>query len=237
VLSREVAEVYDSTSSAMFAPAVIEPTVDVLTELAGDGAAVEFAIGTGRVAIPLKARGVRVAGIELSPHMVEQLRAKPASADIPVVIGDMTSTRIPGEFSLVYLVWNTISNVTTQAEQVAVFLNAAAHLRPGGAFLVELGVPQLPPPGQTATVFAMEQDHVGIDTIDDPVAQLMSSHHWTYVNGGFLQERSIHRYAWPSELDLMAQLAGLRLSRRWSGWDREPFNSASASHVSTWVKA
>lgn len=182
---QDLAEVYDSTYAAMFEPAVLEPTVDLLAELAAGGPALEFAIGTGRVALPLSARGIPVHGIELSPHMLQQLRDKPDADTAPTTTGDMTTTRVPGTFRLVYLVANTIMNVTTQDEQVAVFANAAAHLEPGGSFVVEVIVPQLRhvPPGDTARVFTMCPDHVGIETFDDVAAQIASSHHWMEVDG------------------------------------------------------
>src|SRR5438046_1207651 len=171
---KDVAEVYDATSEAMFDPAVLDPAVDVLLELARGGPALEFAIGTGRVALPLSARGVTVQGIELSPHMAERLSAKPGADAVTVTIGDMTTTRVTGAFKLVYLVWNTIMNVTTQQEQVAVFANAAAHLESGGCFVVEVIVPQLRrvPPGEAGRVFTLDPDHVGIETFDDLVGQV-----------------------------------------------------------------
>jgi len=235
---REVAEVYDAVSTAMFDPAVLDPTVELLDELARGGPALELAIGTGRIALPLVARGVRVSGIELSPHMVEQLRAKPGAEEVAVTIGDMTTTRVPGAFRLVYLVWNAIMNVTTQDEQVAVFINASAHLAPNGFFVVEAVVPQPLdlPNREIGRVFTMEDDHVGIDTFDDPVGQIASSHHWMAVGGRLVRHSAPYRYVWPSELDLMARIAGLRLKHRWAGWDRSPFTSASANQVAVFEK-
>jgi len=235
---RDVAERYDVTSAERFDPVVLDPTVDLLAELAGDGPALELAIGTGRVALPLRARGVAVSGIELSPPMVEQLRAKPGGDTIPVAIGNMTTTRVAGSFGLVYLVYNTIMNVTTQDEQVAVFANAAAHLEPGGCFVVEVIVPQLRrvPRGDTARVFARSEDHVGIETFDDLVGQIAWSHHWFDVDGDMVHHSNPFRYVWPSELDLMAQLAGMRLRDRWAGWSREPFTSESTSQVAVFEK-
>ncbi|HSS08948.1 MAG TPA: class I SAM-dependent methyltransferase, partial [Acidimicrobiales bacterium] len=168
---REVAEAYDAASASMFDPAVLDPTVDFLAELARGGPALELAVGTGRVALPLSTRGVSVSGIELSLHMAEQLRAKPGADAVAVTIGDMTTTRLAGSFKLVYVVWNAIMNVTTQEEQVAVFVNAAAHLEPGGCFVVEVGVPEphWRRPDELGRVFTMEDDHVGIYTYDDPV--------------------------------------------------------------------
>jgi SAM-dependent methyltransferase len=222
----------------MFDPAVLDPAVDALIDLADEGRALELAIGTGRVGLALVARGVEVHGIELSPHMVEQLRAKPGGDDLPVTIGDMTSTRVPGPFALVYLVWNTIMNVTTQDEQVAVFENAAAHLVPGGRFVVEVGVPQLRryPVDEPRRVSSIDADHVGIDTLDDLIGQIQSSHHWWTIAGRPLQHSAPYRYVWPSELDLMARVAGLRLEDRWAGWDRSPFTSESDSQVAVYQK-
>jgi hypothetical protein len=190
------------------------------------------------VALPLAARGIRVAGIELSSHMVEELRHKPGAEAIDVTIGDMTTTRVEGLFTLVYLVWNAIMNVTTQEEQVQVFENAAAHLAVGGCFVVEVGVPQLRrlPIGEVGHVFAFEPDHVGIDTYDDTVAQIASSHHWNDVDGRLVHHSGPYRYVWPSELVLMARLAGLRLRDRWENWLREPFTSDSVQHVSVFEK-
>jgi len=218
----ETAAVYDSTCAGMFAPAVLGPAVDLLASLAGDGAALEFAVGTGRVALPLSEREVTVAGIELSPDMAAVLRGKPGASAVPVTIGDMATTRVPGEFSLVYLVFNTIMNLTTQDEQVAVFANAAAHLVPGGRFAVEVELPAVAgfPAGELGRVFDVSADHVGIDTIDDPVAQITSSHHWTLIDGQWRRSSAPYRYVWPSELDLMGRLAvtaGPRFSRRVGG--------------------
>ncbi len=215
---------------------MLEPTVELLAALAGDGGALELAVGTGRVALPLAARGVRVSGIELSPDMVAQLRAKPGGDAIPVTIGDMTSTRVDGTFRLVYLVFNTIGNVGTQDRQVACFRNAAAHLEPGGAFVVEVGVPDLRRlvPGQDAVVFAHSPGYVGYDRYDDLVAQHAVSHHFVADGSGVREFRTPFRYVWPSELDLMAQLAGLELAERWADWDRSPFTGESTSHVSVW---
>src|SRR5687768_2199214 len=235
---KDVAEVYDTTAAAMFEPAVLGPTVDVLHELARGGPALEFAIGTGRVALPLSARGVTVQGIELSPHMAEKLSAKPGGDAVTVTIGDMATTRVEGAFKLVYLVWNAIMNVTTQREQVAVFANAAAHLEPGGCFVVEVVVPQLRrlPPGELARVFMLEPDHIGMETFDDLVGQVTWSHHWMQVEGRLVRHSAPYRYVWPSELDLMAQLAGFRLRDRWAGWSRAPFTSDSAGQVAVFEK-
>jgi len=235
---RDVAERYDDTEDAMFSPRVLGPTVDVLAELAGGRPALELAIGTGRVALPLSERGVRVHGIELSDAMVDQLRAKAGADRIEVAIGDMTTTRVEGGFGLVYLVFNTIGNVTTQDGQVAVFENAAAHLEPGGCFVVETGVPILRrlPPGERFAVFDHTDGHVGVDEYD-VATQLMWSHHYSSTDATTYTRSSVpFRYAWPAELDLMARLAGLRLRDRWADWDRSAFTSESAKHVSVWVK-
>ena len=235
---QELAEVYDSTYAAEFEPPVLDPMVDRLVELAGGGPALEFAVGTGRVALPLSERGVSVRGIELSPHMVEQLRPKPGSDAVPVTLGDMTTARAPGAFKLVYLVANTIMNVTTQDEQLAVFANAAAHLEAGGCFVVEVIIPQLRrvPPGEAGRVFTLEPDHVGIETFDDLVGQISWSHHWIEVGGRLVRHSAPYRYVWPSELDLMARIAGLGLRVRWAGWDRTAFTSESTSQVAVFEK-
>lgn len=233
----EVARYYDATSELEFSAAVLEPTVDFLAAVAGDGRALEFAIGTGRVALALKARGVDVHGIELSEDMVAELRAKPGGAAVPVTIGDMATTRVAGEFRLVYLVFNTISNLLTQAKQVACFRNAAAHLEPGGCFVIELGVPQLRrlSPGETAHPFELTEHHLGFDSYD-LAAQRMTSHHYWFDGDQVRRFDSHHRYAWPAELDLMAELAGMRLTERWADWHRSPFTGESRSHVSVWER-
>lgn len=232
-----VAATYDN-DSAMFDASVIDPAVDVLAALAGNGRALEFAIGTGRIALPLARRGVAVHGIELSRAMVARLRAKDGGDAIDVRIGDMASMRVEGQFSLVYLVFNTINNLTTQAAQVACFRNAAAHLEPGGAFLVEVAVPPLQrlPVGETILAFDRSETHWGIDEFD-VVTQAFTSHHMLIGEDGQWQRRSApFRYVWPSELDLMAELAGLTLKDRWSDWQRAPFTALSRSHVSVWRK-
>jgi SAM-dependent methyltransferase len=234
----EVAARYDEHSGSMFDPDVLDPTVDVLAELAGDGAALEFAVGTGRVALPLAARGVPVFGIELSTAMVEQLLAKNAAQRIEVTIGDMATTRVGGSFRLVYLVFNTIGNLTTQDQQVACFANAAAHLEPGGCFVIEVGVPdlRLVPPGEDARVFSHAPGYVGYNRYTNLVAQQATSHHFVADGSGVREFMTPFRYVWPSELDLMAQLAGMSLRDRWGGWDRSPFTGESTSHVSVWEK-
>lgn len=238
VWGREVAEIYDAVNPEGFQAPVLDPMLDLLAGLAGDGRALEFAVGTGRVALPLHARGVPVHGIELSPAMADQLRAKPGAEAVPVAVGDMTTTRVAGTFALVYLVANTIMNVTTQDEQLAVFANAAAHLEPGGCFVVELIVPALRgvPRGELGRVFTLEPDHVGVETFDDLVGQIAWSHHWMDVDGRVVKHSAPYRYVWPSELDLMARLAGLRLRERWAGWDRAPFTSESTSQVAVFEK-
>lgn len=234
----DVAAHYDE-GDPRFEPDHLEQEVGFLADLAGAGGrALELAIGTGRVALPLAARGVEVAGIDLSEAMVEQLRAKPGGAALRIEIGDFTSTRVEGEFDLVYLVYNTIGNVTTQDAQVATFENAARHLRPGGAFVVETGVPSVRsvPMGERYHVFDHSDTHLGIDEYD-PVTQAMWSHHYSRNDDGTYRRTSIpFRYTWPAELDLMARIAGLRLTERWGWWDRRPFTAESPAHVSVWVK-
>ena len=232
----DAAQRYDTPGTGMFTPEVLEPTVDRLAALAGSGRALEFAVGTGRVAIPLAERGVPVTGIELSRPMVDQLRTKADDATIPVIIGDMTTASAPGEYTLVYLVYNTISNLLTQAEQVACFRNAARHLTAGGRFVIELWVPELRklPPGQQATVFTCEPGHVGLDTYD-VVRQRVVSHHFRFDgNGQGRLFRSPHRYIWPAELDLMAQMAGFELEARHADWTGGEFTAESRSHVSVY---
>jgi SAM-dependent methyltransferase len=234
----EIAEVYDKTYAAQSAAAVLGPIVDLLAELAPGGPVLEFAVGTGRVALPLAARGIAVHGIELSPHMAERMLAKPGADAVPVTVGDMTSIRVPGTFRLVYLVANAIMNVTAQDDQLAVFANAAAHLEPGGCFVVEVEVPQLcrVPRGETGRVFTLSQEHVGIETFDDTAAQIAWSRHWIAVDGQLVRHSAPYRYVWPSELDLMAKITGFRVRDRWSGWDRAPFTSASNSQVAVFEK-
>jgi SAM-dependent methyltransferase len=225
-----VAERYDASLGKRGNPEVVAATVDFLAELAGGGA-LELGIGTGRIALPLAERGVRVHGIDLSPDMVAQLRAKPGGGDIPVAIGDFASTRASGTFSLVYLVFNTINNLTTQEAQVACFANAATHLEPGGSFVVEVGVPG----GEPLSVFDLSDTHVGIDEYDAATQRLVS-HHFTLVDGSWERLSIPFRSVSPAELDLMARLAGLTLGGRWCGWRREPFASESPRHVSVWRK-
>jgi SAM-dependent methyltransferase len=232
-----VAARYDESSASMFSAEIVEPAVDFLAELAGGGAALEFAVGTGRIALPLARRGVPVHGIDMSNAMVARMRAKPGGGDIGVTIGDFSTTAVDGPFTLVYLVFNTISNLTTQTAQVACFRNAAAHLQPGGYFVVEVGVPSLRllPPGETIHAFTVTEDRWGFDEYD-VANQQMTSHHFEIVDGRVERLAVPFRYAFPAEYDLMAELAGMRLRERWAGWDREPFGSESRSHVSVWEK-
>jgi SAM-dependent methyltransferase len=230
------AQRYDTPGAGMFAPDVLEPTVDRLAELAGDGPALEFAIGTGRVAVPLAKRGVPVTGVELSRPMIDQLRAKADEATIPVIVGNMATAVAPGKYALVYLVYNTISNLLTQAEQVACFRNAARHLTSGGRFVVELWVPDLRrlPPGHQATVFDSRPGYIGVDTYD-VLRQRVVSHHFTINESGQARLfRSPHRYIWPAELDLMAELAGFELEARHADWAGTEFTSEARSHVSVY---
>ncbi|MFI5893449.1 class I SAM-dependent DNA methyltransferase [Actinoplanes sp. NPDC051513] len=232
----EAARRYDTPGTGMFAPDVLGPTVDKLAALAGDGAALEFAVGTGRVAIPLRERGVPVTGIELSQPMIDQLRTK--DADLPVIVGDMATAEAPGRFTLAYLVFNTIANLLTQREQVECFRNAARHLDPGGHFVIELWVPELRklPLGAPATVFSSEPGYLGVDTYDT-VNQRVVSHHFTF-DPDYRREarvsRTPHRYIWPAELDLMAELAGFELESRHADWSGAPFTADSRSHVSVY---
>jgi SAM-dependent methyltransferase len=232
-----VAARYDESSASMFSAEIVEPAVDFLAELAGGGAALEFAVGTGRIALPLARRGVPVHGIDMSNAMVARMRAKPGGGDVGVTIGDFSTTAVDGPFTLVYLVFNTISNLTTQTAQVACFRNAAAHLQPGGCFVVEVGVPSLRllPPGETIHAFTVTEDRWGFDEYD-VANQQMTSHHFEIVDGRVERLAVPFRYAFPAEYDLMAELAGMRLRERWAGWDREPFGSESRSHVSVWEK-
>ena len=244
-----VAAGYDGEGGAN-APEAVNPAVDLLAELSDGGPVLELAIGTGRIAVPLAARGVPVSGIELSKAMAARIAGKPGGESIDVTIGDMTSTLFdgrfdgavpPGEFSLVYLVFNTISNVTTQDGQVDVFRNAAAHLRPGGLFLVEVGIPDLRrmPPGQDTVPYTVAPDegggYVGFDRYD-VATQLFTSNHVTVTPDGGRFRVVPFRYAWPAEMDLMARIAGMRLKHRWADWDRSPFEHESTKHVSVWEK-
>ena len=221
----------------MFDAAVVEPVVELLADLAGEGAALEFGIGTGRIALPLVERGIRVAGIDSSEPMVARLRSKPGGERIDVAIGDFAAIRVKGEFAVVYLVFNTIFNLVTQEAQIACFENAAAHLRSGGRFVIETGVPdlQLLPLGQTIIPFRADPNGVSFD-VYDVVTQRFSSQHYRFSGAGVEAHPFEFRYAWPAELDLMARIAGLGLQDRWAGWRREPFTNLSRSHVSVYVK-
>jgi SAM-dependent methyltransferase len=232
-----VAVRYDDSSAGEFEPAVVEATVDFLAALAGGGAALELGIGTGRIALPLAERGVQVQGIDLSTAMVAKLRAKPGGDRVGVTIGDFATTRVEGTFSLAYLVFNTINNLTSQEEQVACFENVAAQLEPHGCFVIEVGVPALQrlPPGETIRAFNVSPTRLGFDEYD-VVSQGLISHHYSVRDGTFELHSVPFRYVWPAELDLMARLAGLTLRERWSGWQREPFTSESTKHISVWEK-
>jgi SAM-dependent methyltransferase len=232
-----VAQRYDESSADMFQSAVVDPVVDLLAELAGHGAALELGIGTGRIALPLARRGIRVHGIDLSEAMVARLRAKPGAQQIGVTIGDFATTTVEGRFTVAYLVFNTIMNLTTQDGQVACFQNVAAHLEPGGCFVIEVMVPALQrlPPGETVRAFNLSATRLGFDEYD-VASQGLISHHYTVVDGNLEVDAPPFRYVWPSELDLMARLAGMTLRERWSGWKREPFTSDSTKHVSVWEK-
>jgi SAM-dependent methyltransferase len=240
VWDEDTATRYDASSAEMFEPGVIDPTVDFLAGLTGpSGTALEFAIGTGRVAVPLAARGVAVTGIELSEPMVAQLRQKVDETTVPVMLGDMATTRVPGEFDLVYLVFNTISNLRTQAEQVECFRNAARHLKPGGRFVIELWIPAIRrmPPGQSVVPMTLGADgHLIFDTYDLATQACTSHHYFHEPDGTTRYEAGNFRYIWPAECDLMAQLAGLDFEARYADWHRAPFTSDSESHISVWQK-
>jgi SAM-dependent methyltransferase len=231
-----IARNYDADTQ-MSDPAAVGPVVDFLADFAAGGAALELGIGTGRIALPLSERGVTVHGIDLSPDMLAQLRAKPGAEAIGVTLGDFSSTRVDGSFRLAYLVYNTIENLTTQDEQVACFCNAAAHLESGGRFVIEVEVPQIRrlPPGDTVRAFDVSPNHLGFDELD-AARQLGVSHHYWIADGRSETLSMPFRYVWPAELDLMARLAGLRLRERWGDWKREPFTSDSGMHVSVWEK-
>jgi SAM-dependent methyltransferase len=231
----QVAARYDERSAATVE--VVDAMVDLIATLAGDGAALEFGIGTGRIALPMAARGVSVSGIDLSEAMIARLRAKPGSDPIDVTIGDFATAKVEGAFSLVYLVANTIMNLTTQDEQVACFENASAHLRSGGRFLIEVIVPgwQRLPPGERFQAFDVSPNHLGFDEID-VVTQASVSHHYWIEDGNVEIFSPPFRYVWPTELDLMARIAGMSLRERWGGWSREPFAAESTKHVSVWEK-
>jgi SAM-dependent methyltransferase len=232
-----VAARYDDSSADMFAPEAVDPAVDFLAGLAGGGDALALGIGTGRIVLPLAARGVQVSGIDLSEAMVAQLREKPGGVAIPVTIGDFATSRVEGTFTLAYLVFNTISNLTSQDAQVACFENVSGHLDPGGRFVIEVEVPELRrlPPGETVRPFTISSTRLGFDEFDVASQGLLSHHYWL-EDGTWRTVSMPFRYVWPSELDLMARIAGMTLVERWSGWRREPFTSESRKHVSVWQK-
>jgi SAM-dependent methyltransferase len=233
-----VAERYETLWPELFEPGVIDPAVDFLADLARGGPALELGIGTGRIAVPLSRRGVRVHGIEASAAMVAQLQAKSDALDIGVTIGDFATATVDATFTVAYLVRNTITNLTSQDEQIQCFRNVAAHLEPGGCFVIENYIPELQrlPPGETHHVFTATPTHLGFEEYDVATQIAVSHHHW--VIDGRLESRSTrHRYVWPSELDLMARLAGLTLRERWSDWCRGQFTNESRNHISVWAKA
>lgn len=232
-----VAATYDESSAAMFEAVAVDPAVEVLAGLAGEGRALELGIGTGRIALPLAGRGVEVHGIELSPAMADRLRAKPGGEAIGVTFGDFATARAPGTFSVAYLVFNTIMNLTSQDAQVDCFRNVAAHLEPGGTFVIEVMIPQLRklPPGQNTVPFHVGETRLGFDTYDT-ATQAMASHHVSVVDGQGSFRSIPFRYVWPAELDLMARLAGMRLRDRWADWSGAAFTGESESHVSVWEK-
>jgi SAM-dependent methyltransferase len=233
-----IAQRYETLWPELFDPAVLDPAVDFLSDLAGAGPALELGIGTGRVALPLSRRGIRVHGIELSPAMVAQLQTQHGASDISVTIGDFATAKAGATFTLAYLLRNTITNLTTQDEQVKCFRNVAAHLEPGGWFVIENYIPELQrlPPGVTRHVFTATSAHVGFEEYDF-ATQIAVSHHFWVIDGKLEAHSSPHRYVWPSELDLMARLAGMTLRERWSNWHRERFTSESRNHISVWQKA
>jgi hypothetical protein len=233
-----IAKSYEKRWPEVIDPAVIEPMVEFLAELAGTGPALELAVGTGRIALPLSQRGISVHGIELSEAMVDEMRQKPGAEGIEVTIGDMATTKVDRVFRLVYLVANTIANLTTQDAQVACFENAAAHLEPGGFFVIELYIPALRrlPPGQTIVSFALTPTHLGFEEYE-VATQIAFSHHYWHLDGRWDAFSAPFRYVWPAELDLMARIAGLSLRERWASWTRDPFTSESQKHVSVWEKA
>ena len=233
-----VAERYDESTADLSDAAAVDPVVDFLVDLCSEGTALELGIGTGRIALPLAQRGIRVHGIDLSQAMVAKLRAKPGASDIGVTVGDFATTTVEKRFSVAYLVFNTIMNLTTQDEQVACFQNVASHLQPGGRFVIEVMVPDLQrlPPGETVRPFTVSATRLGFDEYDVAAQGLISHHYWA-VDGKLEGDSIPFRYVWPAELDLMARLAGMSLRERWSGWKREPFTSGSSTHVSVWEKS
>jgi len=234
----EPGEPWDESTDEMFRPEIVDPVVGFLADLARGGRVLELGIGTGRLALPLAARGLEVHGIDLSEVALARLRAKPGGEALPVTIGDFATTQVDGSFVLVYLVFNTIMNLTTQAAQVACFRTVAAQLEPGGSFVIETMIPDLRrlPPGETIKPFHFSKERWGFDEYD-VANQGLRSHHVTIQDGKLNSSSGSFRYVWPSELDLMAELAGLRLRERWDGWTRSPFTSESRQHVSVWEKS
>ncbi len=234
---QRIARSYEAKWPELFEPAAIDPVVGFLAGLAGDGAALELGVGTGRIAIPLAQRGIPVHGIDLSPDMVAELRARPGAGAVGVTVGDFATARVDGRFRLAYLLRNTIMNLTSQDEQVACFLSVAAHLEPGGRFVIEVGVPALQrlPPGETVRAFAVTPAHLGFEEYE-VASQIAFSHHYWVVDGQLENFSAPFRYVWPSELDLMARLAGMTLRERWNDWSRAPFTSDSTQHISVWQK-
>ena len=232
-----IAKSYEAKWPEIFEPAVVDTAVDFLADLAGSGAALELGVGTGRIALPLSRRGVRVHGIDLSPAMVAEMHTKPGGDEIGVTIGDFATAKVEGSFGLAYLVRNTIMNLTKQDEQVQCFQNVAGHLQPGGCFVIEVSIPQLQrlPPGETVHAFTVTPTHLGFEEYDVGT-QIAFSHHYWVVDGKLETFSAPFRYVWPSELDLMARLASMTLRERWSNWNREPFTGASRSHISVWEK-
>jgi SAM-dependent methyltransferase len=237
LFDQRIAQTYETRWPEVVLPAVVEPIVDFLADHAGDGPVLELAVGTGRIALPLSQRGISVSGIDLSPDMVAELRAKPGAEDIEVTVGDMATTRLAGTFTLAYLVANSLANLTTQDAQVMCFENAAQHLEPGGRFVIELYIPELRrlPPGETVHPFALTPTHLGFEEYD-VASQIAYSHHYWIEDGRLETFSAPFRYVWPAELDLMARIAGMTLRERWRGWDRGPFTSESRGHVSVWTK-
>jgi SAM-dependent methyltransferase len=234
----DVAKMYDSDLEVWFDPKVVDPAVDFLSGLAGSGPVLELGVGTGRIALPLSARGFQVHGIELSPDMVAELQKKQGSESIAVTMGDFSHTRVEGQFALAYLVFNTIMNLTTQAEQARCFMNVAQHLEPGGLFVIEVSLPRLEQLsfGQTLVAYHVSSSKLDFDEYDVPVQGLVS-HHFRMHDGRLTDYSLPFRYVWPSELDLMALMAGMELIERWGDWGRQPFTSQSMMHVSVWQKA
>ncbi len=238
VFNEQIAQHYDEDTISMFQPDILGPNVDFLESLVGDGAALEFGIGTGRVALALSERGVSVHGIDISEPMLKKLLSKPGSEKVTTHVGDFSKAKVNRSFRLVYLVFNTIMNLTTQEEQVDCFKNAAAHLEPGGYFVIEVSVPDLRrlPPGERMRVFNISQSRFGFDEYQDFTRQIVYSHHYWEESGKLRTFSAPFRFVWPSELDLMAQLANLTLVERWAGWTRQPFTDESRSHISVWKK-